>query len=87
MATSKQNRTPRIVSTPLSHNRIMRLQEKDDLCNLNDSLAANINKVHSLESENAGMRLRITELESDQQGANGHEGCLHRRPADSGFGG
>lgn len=63
MATPKN--TPRGANNPLSPNRITRLQEKADLCNLNDRLAVYIDKVRSLEAENSGLRLRITESESE----------------------
>ncbi|XP_063066601.1 lamin-B1 [Engraulis encrasicolus] len=50
-------------STPLSPTRISRLQEKEELCNLNDRLAIYIDKVRSLESENSVLHLQISEKE------------------------
>ncbi|XP_041099088.1 lamin-A-like [Polyodon spathula] len=64
METPSQKRPARSGGTPLSPARITRLQEKEDLCELNDRLAVYIDKVRSLESENAGLRLRVSESES-----------------------
>ncbi|XP_069393358.1 lamin [Paralichthys olivaceus] len=64
METPSQKRTSRGATVTVSPARITRLQEKEDLCNLNDRLAVYIDKVRSLESENAGLRMRITESES-----------------------
>ncbi|XP_039368658.1 lamin isoform X2 [Mauremys reevesii] len=65
MDTPSQKRATRSGAggTPLSPTRITRLQEKEDLQELNDRLAVYIDRVRSLESENAGLRLRITESE------------------------
>ncbi|XP_049908764.1 lamin-B1 isoform X1 [Epinephelus moara] len=49
--------------TPLSPSRITRLQEKQQLRELNDRLAAYIDKVRSLESENDVLHLQISERE------------------------
>ncbi|XP_040200595.1 lamin-B1 [Rana temporaria] len=51
------------MSTPLSPTRISRLQEKEDLRELNDRLAVYIDKVRSLESENSVLQLQVTERE------------------------
>lgn len=49
--------------TPLSPTRISRLQEKEELRQLNDRLAIYIEKVRSLESENKVLQVQITERE------------------------
>ncbi|CAL8248340.1 unnamed protein product [Lota lota] len=66
METPSQKRSGRESSGRVrSPARITRLQEKEDLCNLNDRLAVYIDKVRSLESENAGLRMRVTESDME----------------------
>ncbi|XP_060702063.1 lamin-B2 [Hemiscyllium ocellatum] len=49
--------------TPLSPTRITRIQEKEELKNLNDRLAVYIDKVRSLECENSVLQFKISEKE------------------------
>lgn len=61
-----QRSTCRGGGTPLSPTRISRLQEKQQLRELNDRLAVYIDKVRSLESENSVLHLQINEREEDR---------------------
>ncbi|XP_038832267.1 lamin-A-like [Salvelinus namaycush] len=80
-----QKRTSRGgAATQLTPTRISRLQEKDDLCNLNDRLAVYIDKVRSLEIENAGLRMRITESETEiSREVTGMKGAYETELADA----
>ncbi|XP_037119258.1 prelamin-A/C-like [Syngnathus acus] len=57
--------TPQGANNALSPNRITRLQEMEDLSNLNNRLAVYIDNARSLEVENGGLRLHITESETE----------------------
>ncbi|KAJ7985572.1 hypothetical protein DPEC_G00353470 [Dallia pectoralis] len=85
METPGQKRTSHGgASTPRSPARITRLQEKEDLCNLNDRLAVYIDKVRSLEVENAGLRMRITESETEiSREVTGMKGVYETELADA----
>ena len=50
-------------STPLSPTRLSRLQEKEELRELNDRLAHYIDRVRALELENDRLQLKISERE------------------------
>lgn len=50
-------------STPLSPTRISRLQEKQDLQQLNDRLAVYIDRVRALELENDRLMVKVSEKE------------------------
>ncbi|XP_048850048.1 LOW QUALITY PROTEIN: lamin-A-like [Brienomyrus brachyistius] len=65
METPGQKRPSPNINSPLTPSRITRLQEKEDLCNLNDRLAVYIDKMRSLELENAGLRMRVSESETE----------------------
>ena len=54
-------------ASPLSPTRISRLQEKEQLQNLNDRLAAYIDRVRSLESENSRLNLQISTIQESVQ--------------------
>ncbi|XP_028911515.1 lamin-B1 [Ornithorhynchus anatinus] len=52
-----------VSSTPLSPTRLSRLQEKEELRELNDRLAVYIDRVRSLETENSALQLQASERE------------------------
>lgn len=54
-------------SSPLSPTRISRLQEKADLQNLNDRLAAYIDRVRQLEFENNRLNLQVETIQESVQ--------------------
>ncbi|MGL4545986.1 MAG: hypothetical protein ACRCUU_10650, partial [Plesiomonas sp.] len=58
-----QRSLPRGGASPLSPARISRLQEKQELQQLNDRLAAYIDAVRRLESENGALQLQVHERE------------------------
>ncbi|NWU78126.1 LAML3 protein, partial [Onychorhynchus coronatus] len=63
----------RAAETPLSPARLSRLQEKEELQQLNDRLAAYIERVRALEADNSALQLRLSEQEA---GTDRELGCL-----------
>ncbi|XP_061123988.1 prelamin-A/C-like, partial [Syngnathus typhle] len=57
--------TPQDANIALSPNRITRFQETEELRKLNDLLVVYIDNARSREVENAGLRLRIAESETE----------------------
>ncbi|NXS26184.1 LMNB1 protein, partial [Pomatostomus ruficeps] len=60
---SLRTRGPAAAAMPQSPTRISRLQEKEELRQLNDRLAVYIDKVRSLETENSALQLQVTQRE------------------------
>lgn len=58
-----RTRGPAVAAMPQSPTRISRLQEKEELRQLNDRLAVYIDKVRSLETENSALQLQVTQRE------------------------
>lgn len=77
-------------ATPLSPTRLSRLQEKEELRELNDRLAHYIDRVRALELENDRLMLKISEREEVTTREVGVQSALdsagvHRRvPGDLG---
>lgn len=65
-------------STPLSPTRISRLQEKQDLQQLNDRLAVYIERVRALELENDRLMVKVSEKEevTTREVSTGHVQCV-----------
>ncbi|NXP39980.1 LMNB1 protein, partial [Leiothrix lutea] len=61
--TTPRTRGPAVAAMPQSPTRISRLQEKEELRQLNDRLAVYIDKVRSLETENSALQLQATQRE------------------------
>lgn len=76
-------------ATPLSPTRLSRLQEKEELRELNDRLAHYIDRVRALELENDRLLLKISEREEvttrEVRGVRGIGGQAGRRRAPAGL--
>ncbi|XP_002734960.1 prelamin-A/C-like isoform X1 [Saccoglossus kowalevskii] len=64
--TSSKSSGGRSHTSPLSPTRISRLQEKNDMIDLNDRLAAYIERVRQLETENSRLTTKVTKIEETQ---------------------
>lgn len=63
-------------ASPLSPTRLSRLQEKEELRQLNDRLAAYIERVRALEADKSVLQQRLVDLEA---GSGRELGCLRLR--------
>lgn len=66
----------RAAESPLSPARLSRLQEKEELRQLNDRLAAYIERVRALEADKSALQQRLSE---HQAGSDRELGCLRLR--------
>lgn len=66
----------RAAESPLSPARLSRLQEKEELQQLNDRLAAYIERVRALEADKSALQQRLSE---HQAGSDRELGCLRLR--------
>ncbi|NXR78518.1 LAML3 protein, partial [Pycnonotus jocosus] len=66
----------RSTESPLSPARLSRLQEKEELQQLNDRLAAYIERVRALEADKSALQRRLSE---HQEGSDRELGCLRLR--------
>lgn len=66
-AASTPSSVGRMRSSPLSPTRISRLQEKEQLQNLNDRLAAYIDRVRSLETENTRLNVQVSTIQESME--------------------
>lgn len=75
-ASGSRSRGAAAAASPLSPTRLSRLQEKEELRQLNDRLAAYIERVRALEADKSVLQQRLVDLEA---GSGRELGCLRLR--------